>query len=120
MEYWREELSLAEERQEESEVHFARLHMFKVIIPEMKLTKYTKYCFKNTEAKMTFKDVDKKDCCCQREDESTKAMLMSWKSQGTTKVMSMLKAEAAKVLSRVTSTRSDWRIWDPGRSEGRA
>ena len=101
-------------------MHFARLYLFKVIIPEMKPMKYIEDCFKSTEAKMTFEDVDKKDCCCQREDESTKAMLMSWKSQGTTKVMSTMKAEAAKVLSRVTSTRSDWRIWDPGRSEGRA
>ena len=98
MEYWREALSLTEERQDESEMHFERLHLFKVIIPEMKPMKYIEDCFKSTEAKMTFEDVDKKDCCCQREDESTKAMLMSWKSQGTTKVMSTLKAEAAKVL----------------------
>ena len=36
MEYWREVLSLAEEQQDEGEMHFARLRLFKIIIPEVK------------------------------------------------------------------------------------
>ena len=109
MECWRQErpTPLAEERQDEGDMHFARLHLFKVIIPEMKSMKFTEDCFRSTEAKMMFEEVDKKDDRHRNVDESTKAMSMSWKSQETTKVMSMMEAEAAKILSRVTPTRSD-------------
>ena len=64
-----------------------------------------------------FEDVDKKDCCRQSIDESTKANSMSWMPREATKAMSMKKAEAAKGMLRVTPTRSNWRIWDPGRNE---
>ena len=58
VEYWRQALSLAKERQDEGEVYFVPLHLFKVIVSEMKPIKYTKDCFKSTETKMMFEDVD--------------------------------------------------------------
>ena len=60
-----------------------------------------------------FEDVDKKDCCRQSVDESAKVKSMSWMPRGATKAMSMMKAKMAKVMSRVTLTRSNRRIWDP-------
>ena len=110
-------MSLAEERQDEGAMYFARLHLFKVIIPEMKPIKYTENCFKSTETKVMFEDVDKKDCCRQSVDESTKVRSMSWMPRGATKAMPLIKTEAAKAIPRVTATRSNWRIWDPGGRE---
>ena len=98
-------------------MHFARLHLFKIIILEMKPIKDTDDCFKSTEAKMMFEDVDKKDCCCQSEDESTKVKSMSWMLREVTKAMSIMEAKVAKVMPRITPTRSNRRIWDPGRRE---
>ena len=117
MEYSRQAPSLAEERQDEGAVHLAWLHLFKVIIPEMKPIKYTEDCFKSTEENVMFEDVDKKDYCRQSVDESTKAKSMSWMPRETTKAMSAIKAEATRAMPRVAPTQSKRRIWDPGRSE---
>ena len=61
--------------------------------------------------------MDKKDRHRQREDQSTNATSMSWMSARATKVMSMMMVEAAKVMSRVSPTQSNWRIWDPATYE---
>ena len=74
-------------------------------------------CFKSTEAKIIFEDIDKKDYYRQSVDESTKAKSMSWMPREVTKAMSMMEAKVAKVMPGITLTRSNRRIWDPGRRE---
>jgi hypothetical protein len=55
----------------------------------------------------------------QREamEKPAKAKTMTWMRQGATKAMSTIMAKSAKIVLRVTPTRSKWRIWNPGRSE---
>jgi hypothetical protein len=61
---------------------------------------------------------DKKDEERQAMEKPAKAKTVTWMLQGgATKSMSTMMAKSAKAVPRVTSTRSKWRVWDPGRSE---
>jgi hypothetical protein len=78
--------------------------------------KNEKQCSFNEEPVKT-KDVDKKNNQCQAMEKPAKVKTVTWMLQGATKAMSTMTAKTAKVVPRVTPTRSRWRIWDPGRNE---
>jgi hypothetical protein len=78
--------------------------------------KHKKQCLLSKEPVKT-KDVNKKDDQCQAMEKPAKAKTVTWMLRGATKVMSTITAKTAKVVPRVTPTRSRWRIWDPGRNE---
>lgn len=69
----------------------------------------------STEELVKTKDVDTEDV--RRQAKLTKVKSVTWVLQGTAKAMSARTAKAAKAMPRVTLTRSNWRVWDPGRSE---
>jgi hypothetical protein len=62
-------------------------------------------------------EADKMDDQRQAMEKPVKIKTVTWMIRGTTKAMSTRKTKTAKVVPRVTPTRSKWRIWDPGRSE---
>jgi hypothetical protein len=78
--------------------------------------KHEKQCLLSEEPVKT-EDADKKDGSREAMEKPAKTKTVIWMLQGTTKAMSMITAKTAKVVPRVTPTRSRWRIWDPGRNE---
>jgi hypothetical protein len=62
-------------------------------------------------------EADKKDGRHEAMEKPAKAKTVTWMRQGATKAMSTIMTKSAKVVPRVTPTRSKWRIWNPGRNE---
>ena len=61
------------------------------------------------------KGADKKDCRREAMEKPTRAKTATWVPQETTKALSKMMVEVAKVKPTVTPTQSSWRIWNPGR-----
>jgi hypothetical protein len=75
---------------------------------------YQARCLQTKEEVKT-EDVNKEDGQRQTMEKPAKVKSVTLKTQRATKAMSMMMAETVKAIPRVTPTRSNWRIWDPGR-----
>jgi hypothetical protein len=68
----------------------------------------------STDEQVKTEDADK-DGKRQAMEKPAKVKSVTWKTQRAAKAMSMMMAKTVKAIPRVTPTRSNWRIWDPGR-----